>query len=261
MEQYYEAVMNANARLNGLLWCFACLAAPPGVEPVETLQVAEQVRGFLEQELKDEEALFEAGQEAGAAAHAKVGLSLRDQEALYPSIAPCMCLRDAMKNLLVMISESQPLTEEHTKVYTTAAPVLTPQQCRKVIAAAETHAKNKGWSTKRHVAYPTHDLPATSEVLGAPGKVLKSRVESSLLPELAERFGLDLSALSIQEMFVAKYEPPSDVAGGGGALAALEEHEDGSEWSFVLALNSQGEDFRGGGTRFVRLEQQPTYSP
>ena len=59
------------------------------------------------------------------------------------------------------------------------------------------------------------------EVLGAPGKVLQTQVEEKLLPELAERFGLERSALSIQEMFVAKYEPESSV--DGGALAALEE--------------------------------------
>jgi hypothetical protein len=95
-EQFYEAVMNANARLNGLLWCFACFGAQPEAEPVETVAVAAQLKGFLEAELREEEVLFEAGREAG----------------LYPSIAACMCLRDAIKNLSLMIDESQEEEEE-----------------------------------------------------------------------------------------------------------------------------------------------------
>ena len=50
------------------------------------------------QELQDEEALFLAGREAG------------DD---FASIAPVMVLRDAMKNLLMMIEDSQPLSEAH----------------------------------------------------------------------------------------------------------------------------------------------------
>ena len=91
-------------------------------------------------------------------------------------------------------------------------------------------------------------------MLGAPGKVLQTQVEEKLLPELAERFGLERSALLIQEMFVAKY------SAAPGGLAALEEHEDGSAWSFVLALNEEAA-YAGGGTRFVQLEGRPVHRP
>lgn len=85
--------------------------------------------------------------------------------------------------------------------------------------------------TDRHVAYPTHDLPL--DTLGAAGELVAAAVEERLLPELAARFGLVRGRLSTKEIFLAKY---SAVKGG---LAALEEHEDGSDFSFVLALNDE----------------------
>jgi len=47
-------------------------------------------------------------------------------------------------------------------------------------------------------------------------------------------------------MFIAKYE--------SSGQRSLAEHEDGSPWSFVLALN---DGFSGGGTQFVELEGKP----
>lgn len=45
-------------------------------------------------------------------------------------------------------------------------------------------------------------------------------------------------------MFVVKYDPKKQ--------SYLEEHEDGSEFSFVLALN---DDYKGGGTFFPNLKK------
>eukprot|EP01052_Picozoa_sp_SAG31_P013384 SAG31_NODE_803_length_12003_cov_25.248593_9_plen_89_part_00 len=45
-----------------------------------------------------------------------------------------------------------------------------------------------------------------------------------------------------------------------GGLAELEEHEDGSAWSFVLALNDETE-YLGGGTKFVKLDGKPVFRP
>ena len=55
-------------------------------------------------------------------------------------------------------------------------------------------------------------------------------------------------------MFVAKYSAAL------GGLTELEAHEDGSEFSFVLALNSCKE-FTGGGTKFLRLKHKPVFRP
>ena len=93
--------------------------------------------------------------------------------------------------------------QAHRAVYTSVKPVLSAKECEQVVLAAEAHAAAHGWTTKRHIAYPTHDLPA--EALGAAGELLKKRVLQKLLPELASRFELSTAALGIQDMFVAKY--------------------------------------------------------
>ena len=249
VEQFCAEVDRAKQSLNALLWCFACLSAQEGQEPEEDLGVACRVRDYLEQQLGQATSVV---QSPAACARAEV-------------------LRSALGSLAVIIEDSQPLSEAHRKVFTSASAVLSPKQCRAVTEAAERHAVEHGWTRDRHMAYPTNDLPATAAVLGAhTAAVLQDAVSGKLLPELAERFQLDRRRLDVQEMFVAKYE--------AGGLPALEEHEDGSEFSFVLALNaaqsdeqagesnsaaecgSEGE-FRGGGTQFVHLGGRPTYRP
>ena len=67
---------------------------------------------------------------------------------------------------------------------------------------------------------------------------------------VAELFELQADALSVQDLFIARYsvEP--------GGLTALEPHEDGSEFSFVLALNGLAE-YQGGGTQFMATGEVP----
>lgn len=81
-------------------------------------------------------------------------------------------------------------------------------------------------------------------------------VKAKLIPEMAARFDLQADALSILDLFIARYsvEP--------GGLAALEPHEDGSEFSFVLALNSLAE-YEGGGTQFLAtgVVPHPVFRP
>lgn len=156
-----------------------------------------------------------------------------------------------------------------------------------MVDAAERHAASHGWATRRHVAYPTRDIPAES-LGGGVGAALSAAIRARLLPELANCFvsagflsvqwlvwtelhrcracsvtqprmrvpwqKLHTERLRIQDMFVAKYSAEA------GGLRQLAPHEDGSEWSFVLALN-EGRDYGGGGTRFVALPGKPTYRP
>ena len=57
-------------------------------------------------------------------------------------------------------------------------------------------------------------------------------------------YNIDSSKLQIEEMFVAKYDATQI-----NTQKSLEPHEDGSEFSFIIALN---DDYIGGGTRFVQ---------
>lgn len=84
--------------------------------------------------------------------------------------------------------------------------------------------------------------------------VVTKAIQSRLIPELADLFQLDASALMIQDLFMAKYsvEP--------GGLAALEAHCDGSEFSFVVALNDLAE-YAGGGTQFLEYVHVPKAIP
>ena len=59
------------------------------------------------------------------------------------------------------------------------------------------------------------------------------------------RFDIDKKFIGINEIFVAKYSP--------NGQNKLSEHEDGSELSFVMALN---DEYTGGGTYFTKLKQK-----
>jgi hypothetical protein len=231
---FTDAVQRVNAAVSDLLACFACLAArkePPEV----TCAVVGEARAFLERERA---ALLAGPDEAGKAAAA--------------------CVRDALRNLAALAEEEGLAPPElelgaaHRAVHTSAAAVLSPAECAAAVAAAEARAASGGWTVRRHSAYPTHDLPAAA--LGAAGRRLARAVKARLLPELATKFELAVGRLSVKEMFVAKY------SAAPGGLAALEEHEDGSAWSFVLALNEEAA-YAGGGTRFVQLEGRPVHRP
>ena len=191
---FSAAVARCNEVLTSLLDCFACLAAKRGKPPEATIAQANQCHAFLEAEV--------ARLRAADAAAKPDRRSNGEQRAL-------VCVRDAIKNLKVMVDDTPPLSDAHRKVHTSSAPVLSKPECKTLRLAAESYAAVHGWTTKRHVAYPTHDLPTT--VLGEAGEALERAVEAKLLPEMAARFGLDRSRLGILEMFLAKY---SVVPGG-----------------------------------------------
>ena len=223
-----------------MLWCFACLHAEHGAEPEVTfdeadalVQVLDKERlllsaragidesqgGQYEREEEAEEEEKEKEKQACVEGQEEEGEEERNKtlqvQRYFESRRRVIC--DAMAALQSMMTDSASLSDGHRAVYTTATAILSAQQCRAVVRAAEAHAAEHGWSTRRHAAYPTHDLPYTA--LGKTGAWMDKAVRATLLPELARRFQLRLGALSIADMFVAKY---SVVAGG---LAELEEHE------------------------------------
>jgi hypothetical protein len=168
-------------------------------------------------------------------------------------------LRDACTAIEELACAAAPLSDLHRKIYLSGGQILTTNECEAAVRAAEDHAAMHGWATARHAAYPTHDLPIEALAKGDARPKAESRVitdcvstaiEEKLIPQMAERFELQADALSVLDLFIARYsvEP--------GGLAALEPHEDGSEFSFVLALNDLTE-YEGGGTQFLATGEVP----
>lgn len=111
--------------------------------------------------------------------------------------------------------------------------VVNRETCQQVIR----WAKDGVWTTQRHYAVPTHDVPIHSvpELL----EWFKHFHIELVQPLLANQFGLSPS-FYVHDAFCVKYE--------GGALSNyLPIHIDESTHSFVLALS---DDYEGGGTYF-----------
>ena len=65
-----------------------------------------------------------------------------------------------------------------------------------------------------------------------------------MYPEYVKLFAIDSSKLKLEEIFLAKYDGNNYYA-----QKSLEPHVDGSEFSFIIALN---DNYKGGGTHFIK---------
>ena len=138
-----------------------------------------------------------------------------------------------------------PLDAATARVHVPDSAFMSATDCATIVREAEAHAAGHGgWTTKRHVAYPTKDIAAKDV---AALHWLPGRIQQDLLPGFELHYGLRRGSLFIEDLFVAKYE--FDASSGDGQ-PGLVEHEDGSPWSFVVPLNAAA-NFDGGGTRFV----------
>lgn len=118
--------------------------------------------------------------------------------------------------------------------------VLDKRMCKEIIKTAERFARdNDGWKTDRHEAYPTTDFDtADIPTLKFP---IENIVYRKIVPKMAKAYNLDPLKLGISEVFVAKYDADK-------GQKSLGRHVDGSDFSFVIALN---DGFEGGGTKFA----------
>lgn len=131
--------------------------------------------------------------------------------------------------------------DDQNREYTVIRNLLTHGQCDTILKEGLDYASKHGWTTKRHYDSPTTDneiLPQWNAY-----DCLQESVHNVLFPEIAHLYPVQESTLGINEMFLVQY----DVSG----QSSLEEHEDGSEFSFILALN---DDYEGGGTYFVNTD-------
>ena len=125
--------------------------------------------------------------------------------------------------------------------------VIPKETCASIIDAAEAFALSSGggWTTKRHIAYPTTDIPV-DDIFGR-FSIVHGLVNGHVLPALARCFPmLDEESLRIKELFVCKFEATE------GKQRGLGPHKDGTPWSFVLCLNDSA-DYLGGGTFFEEI--------
>ena len=143
------------------------------------------------------------------------------------------------------------------------APVLTPEHCASIIAAAESASitstnTTNGWdassSDRQHLGYAqaTADIevdqhPAVAEAVTAGGHLARA-VEDQLHHYHQKRI------YALDDIFIVKY----DATHGTGQRALLP-HTDGGDLSFMIAL-SPPSAYTGGGTEFFLSEPVRTLS-
>lgn len=137
--------------------------------------------------------------------------------------------------------------------------LLDGSRARRLIQLADEHGEAHGWSTRRHKAYPTIDIPVDESP--ALRREIRPFVNRLVLPTLASHYGFTTNELSVSDLFLAKYQgkyqggaysdpaetTPSAVDAKQDALAP---HRDMSLLSFSILLSDESE-FEGGGLRFA----------
>ena len=126
--------------------------------------------------------------------------------------------------------------------FVTKDPILSSEDCQQVIDWAK-HYYGEEWTTNRHYAVPTNDVP----VHRVPPLLqwFVTWMETSVYHLLANQFGLCANHFYVHDAFVVQYKAV-------GEHNHLPLHYDESTHSLVLALNDDG--FEGGGTYFCCQE-------
>ena len=120
--------------------------------------------------------------------------------------------------------------------------LLTDKECKLIIDEAESIAKKYGWAKKRHSNHPTMDNEFTKKWKNYDN--IQKKVREKIYSQISKMFHVKKEKLDINEMFVVKYSTDGQ--------RELEFHKDGSEFSFIIALN---DDYKGGGTYFEQMRK------
>ena len=138
-------------------------------------------------------------------------------------------------------------------------PTLSKEECRQAFEWAEDAAKARGeggWTTPRHYAVPTTDIPIhdVPPLLKWFNQVLKYRLRPLLALQYGEEeVGEHGQNVNVHDAFIVRY----DALGGQKHLPL---HRDQSSHSFTIALNSLTE-YRGGGAYMHALEKGRALRP
>jgi len=128
------------------------------------------------------------------------------------------------------------------------SPVITKDECESAIEWVKETTSLQGWTTSRHYAVPTTDVPLHEipKVLSWFNKIFLARLRPLLALQFGEaEVGKGGSHIYIHDAFIVKYDADS-------GQKHLPLHRDESTHSFIIALNSRFE-YDGGGTYFAAL--------
>ena len=123
------------------------------------------------------------------------------------------------------------------KKYQIINKIFSKEFCVDIIDESENYASKYKWKTDRHEYYPTVDNLIVKEMVMY-DPIMKI-IKTTIFNKIAKLYDINPSYLGINEVFIIKYSI--------GGQTYLDFHKDGSEFSFIIALN---DDFDGGGTKF-----------
>ena len=135
---------------------------------------------------------------------------------------------------------------ERPRAYVSRSALLPREACEEAVRAAEDWARrNGGWTTQRHHAVPTTDVPLIDLPSVLPW--FNDALREGLLPALSSRYpeaAAEIALMRVLDCFLVRYR--------AGAQARLPTHSDQSLLSFTISLNDPDE-YEGGGTWFEAL--------
>ena len=135
--------------------------------------------------------------------------------------------------------------EAGVQVVCSSAPLLSVHDCDACVALAEDRAAQLGgWSTSRHYAVPTTDIPVheCEQLMSWFATAFRTRIS----PWLEAELGLPTASIAVHDAFVVKYSSE--------AQRLLPLHTDESSLSFTIPLNCPRE-YDGGGTYFWEMRR------
>jgi hypothetical protein len=144
--------------------------------------------------------------------------------------------RSMLENRLVFTHERQALYGKpgiHSQLLSNA-------ECQDILNIC---SKQKDWTTDRHSAFATTDIPIRTD---PQLEYLEPLVKQRLFPELANHYGFKASDLEFRDIFLVKYSAT--------AQKGLKIHTDGCLFSLTLLI-SDPKDFEGGGTYYQSIDK------
>lgn len=120
--------------------------------------------------------------------------------------------------------------------------IIPKSLAQQIINEAENYAQQNKWKTDRHEHYPTVDNEFTKNWKHY--HIIEHLIMDKIYKEIVKLYNVKYNQIGINEIFVVKYDM--------NGQKKLEEHKDGSEFSFILALN---DEYQGGGTYFTEIKK------